>query len=46
LIGKQPQNIRVLVIGGPAPCFLKEQGPLYQDGPVTTIQLASPTWAD
>ena len=44
LIGKQPQNIHVLVIGGPAPCFLKEQGPLYQDGPVTTIQLASPTW--
>jgi hypothetical protein len=46
LIGKQPQNIHVLVIGGPAPCFLKEQGPLYQDGPVTTIQLASPTWPD
>lgn len=46
LIGKQPPNIQVLVIGGPAPCFLKEQGPLYEDGPVTTIQLASPTWPD
>jgi len=46
LIGKQPQNIQVLVIGGAAPCFLKEQGPLYQDGPVTTIQLASPTYPD
>jgi len=46
MIGKQPPNIQIWVIGGQAPCFLKETGPLYQDGPVTTIQLASPTWTD
>jgi hypothetical protein len=46
MIGKQPPNIQIWIIGGQAPCFLKETGPLYQDGPVTTIQLASPTWPD
>jgi hypothetical protein len=46
LIGKQPPNIQIWIIGGPAPCFLKETGPLFQDGPVTTIQLASPIWPD
>jgi hypothetical protein len=46
LIGKQPPNIQLWTIGGQAPCFLKETGPLFQDGPVTTIQLASPTWPE
>ncbi len=46
MIGKQPPNIQVWIIGGPAPCFLKEQGPLYQDGPVLTMELVSPTWPD
>jgi hypothetical protein len=46
LIGKQPPNIQIWIIGGQAPCFLRETGPLYQDGPVTTVQLASPTWPD
>ena len=46
MIGKQPPNVQIWVIGGPAPCFLRETGPLYQDGPVTTIQLASPSWPD
>jgi hypothetical protein len=44
MIGKQPPNIEMWIIGGPAPCFLREQGPIYQDGPVYTIELASPTW--
>ena len=26
--------------------FAKEQGPLYPEGPMMTIQLASPTWPD
>ena len=46
MIGKQPPNIQLWVIGGQAPCFLKETGPLYQDGPVSTIELASPAWPD
>lgn len=45
LIGKAPPNIEVWTIGGPAPVFVREQGPLFMDGPVMTIQLASPDWA-
>ena len=46
LIGKQPPNIQAWVIGGQAPTFIREQGPLYPDGPITTIELASPVWQD
>jgi hypothetical protein len=46
MIGKQPPNIQVWIIGGQAPCFLREQGPLYADGPVLTMELVSPTWPD
>ena len=44
MIGKQPPNIQVWTLGGQAPTFLREVGPLYADGPITTIQLASPVW--
>ena len=46
MIGMQPPNIQLWIIGGPAPSFLREQGPIYPDGPVFTIQLASPTWPE
>lgn len=46
LIGKQPPDIQAWVVGGQAPTFLREQGPLYPDGPITTIELASPVWPD
>jgi hypothetical protein len=46
LIGKAPPNIQLWVIGGEAPTFIKEQGPIYPEGPLMTIQLASPAWSD
>jgi len=46
LIGKAPPNIQVWAIGGHAPTFVKEQGPMYSEGPVMTIQLISPVWPD
>jgi hypothetical protein len=46
LIGKAPPNIEVWTIGGEAPTFVREQGPIYPDGPVMTIELASPVWPD
>lgn len=46
MIGKQPPNIQLWIIGGQAPCFLREQGPIYPDGPAYTIELVSPTWPD
>ena len=46
LVGKQPSNIQIWIVGGKAPAFVKEEGPLYQGGPIWTIQLTSPVWPD
>ena len=46
LIGKQPPNIELWIVGGQAPTFVKEEGPIYADGPILTIELARPTWPD
>jgi len=46
LIGKQPPNIQIWIIGGEAPAFVREQGPLYEGGPILNIQLTSPVWPD
>ena len=44
IIGKQPPDTHVWMVGGNAPGFLKSEGPLFQDGPVWRIELASPVW--
>src|SRR5213595_102407 len=41
LIGKQPADTHVWVLGGEAPAFVKAEGPLYVGGPIWLIQLAS-----
>lgn len=46
LIGKKPPDIQLWTIGGEAPTFLREQGPIYPEGPVVNIALASPVWSD
>jgi hypothetical protein len=46
MIGKAPPDIEIWVIGGQAPTFAREQGPIYPEGPTMTIQLASPVWPD
>ena len=44
IIGKQPKDIQVWILGGAAPAFLKLEGQLYQGGPVWRIELTSPVW--
>ncbi len=44
LVGKQPPDIRVWIIPGKAPGFLKSEGPLFEGGPIWRIELASPEW--
>ncbi|MGA1984404.1 MAG: hypothetical protein ABSG84_18290 [Acidobacteriaceae bacterium] len=44
LIGKHLPDIQLWILGGDAPTFLREQGPLFQDGPIWTMELASPDW--
>jgi hypothetical protein len=44
IIGQQPPDTHVWMVGGRAPGFLKSEGPLYQGGPVWRIEMASPIW--
>ena len=44
LVGKQPKDIYIWILGGRAPTFVRMEGQLYQGGPVWTVQLASPVW--
>ena len=44
LVGKQPEDTHVWILGGEAPAFVRMQGQLYQDGPIWRIDLLSPTW--
>ena len=44
LIGKQPPDSHVWILGGPAPAFVKSEQPFYNGGPLWRIELVSPTW--
>src|SRR5215472_5947036 len=39
LLGKQPPDIHVWILGGTAPQFVKFEGPLYLGGPIWRIEL-------
>jgi hypothetical protein len=44
LLGKQPPDSHVWILGGEAPAFVKSEQPLYNEGPVWRIELTSPVW--
>jgi hypothetical protein len=44
LVGKQPPDSHVWILGGQAPAFVKSEQPLYAGGPVWRIELVSPVW--
>jgi hypothetical protein len=44
LVGKQPPDSHVWILGGEAPAFVKSEQPLYNEGPVWRIELVSPVW--
>jgi len=46
LVGKQPEDIRVWVLPGDAPTFVRSEGPLFAEGPVWRIELTSPVWKE
>ena len=45
VIGKQPPDSHVWILGGDAPAFLRGQQPFYSDAPLWTIELAAPQWS-
>jgi hypothetical protein len=44
LVGKEPPDSHVWILGGEAPAFVKSEQPLYFGGPVWRIELVSPVW--
>jgi hypothetical protein len=44
LVGKQPLDTSVWILGGDAPGFVRSEGQFYQGGPVWRIELASPDY--
>ena len=44
VVGKQPPDSYVWVTEGSAPAIVRIDTPLYEDGPVWSIRLASPVW--
>lgn len=44
LLGKEPPDSHVWILGGEAPTFVKSEQPLFFGGPVWRIELVSPAW--
>jgi hypothetical protein len=44
VIGKQPPDIKLWIIDGTIPAFVKMEGALYEKGPIWTMVLTSPMW--
>lgn len=46
VVGKQPKDVRVWVVEGPAPSFVRMKGPLFDGGPVWDIEQTGPRWPE
>src|SRR5580704_1732576 len=44
LVGKQPPDTHVWIIGGDAPAFVKSEGPMCEGCPIWRTELVSPVW--
>ena len=45
LVGKQPDDYHIWMQSGTPPVFIREEGPLYEGGPIWRIEQISPTFA-
>src|ERR1700687_439454 len=43
IVGKQPADIHLWILGGEQPAWVKSEGPLYEGGPSWRIELVSPS---
>ena len=42
VMGKQPPDTQIWVLGGDAPAFVKLEGQFYDGGPIWRVELATP----
>jgi hypothetical protein len=45
MIGKQPADYHIWILSGAAPAFIREEGQLYEGGPIWRIEQVSPTFS-
>jgi hypothetical protein len=45
IIGKQPPDYHIWILPGTSPAFIREEGPLYEGGPIWRIEQISPEFA-
>jgi hypothetical protein len=45
MIGKQPADYHIWLQSGAPPAFVREEGPLYEGGPIWSIEEISPTFS-
>jgi hypothetical protein len=45
IVGKEPSDYHIWILGGEAPAFIREEGQLYEGGPVWRIEQISPTFS-
>ena len=44
IVGKQPPDTHLWIATGDAPQVIRSQGPMFDGGPIWTLDLAAPTW--
>ena len=44
MLGKQPPDTHIWILGGSSPAFIREEGSLYEGGPIWRIEQISPTF--
>jgi len=44
IVGKQPPDSQIWILGGEAPVFLKSEAPSYVGGPLWRTELVAPSW--
>jgi hypothetical protein len=44
VMGKDPPDTNVWILGGEAPAFIRSEGPMFPDGPIWRIDLVSPVF--
>ncbi len=46
MMGKQPSDVRIWIMGGEVPTFIKMQGAFFLGGPIWTASITTPTLPD
>jgi hypothetical protein len=44
IVGKQPSDTHVWVLGGEAPAFVREEGQFFEGGPIWRVELIAPVF--